>query len=624
MGTSLTATEQAKESFSLGEGVTRAALVVPYELANDDPFYRPLKIFALDPATSKLEGSIALVSVPFEPLEKCAGGGKPAGIVGRVFRIGNLPGEREIDVNLNCSKVLMSNGFDPSESDRRFHYQMVYAVCSTIYTAFRRALGRPIAWGFDGTLRTRREGDWQLVIYPHDRMAGRNAFYDHWTGEIHFGYYRGEKNLVQGRNLPAGLFYTCLSHDIIVHEVTHALLDGLRARLLVPTHPDTIAFHEAFSDLVAVFQHFTYGGVVRSAIRRSGGDVRRASILTDLAKQFGQTSGHEGGLRTAVDVVSDTDEPSQYGVDNTDPHALGSVLVSAVFEAFTTVFRRKTQRYFDLAGSTTQTAGREFPPVLVDMLAQEASRLADQFLALCTRAIDYCPPVDLRFGEYLRAMITADRDLVPDDQWAYREALVDAFRRRAIFPDDVDHLSEDALIWEKPAKPLTIPALSFAELKFRGDPQNAASGEELVRQASALGKVITQPDLMSEFGLADPDEARKKGMQVESPCIESIRSARRVGPQGQIVFDLVAEVTQTRVVKDELAQWEFYGGSTVILGPNGEVRYVVRKRIDNDVRLERQREFMTGSGQRYWNAEGGRMAMADNLIQHLHSDNPAV
>ncbi|HEY5893625.1 MAG TPA: hypothetical protein VIT91_10380 [Chthoniobacterales bacterium] len=30
------------------------------------------------------------------------------------------------------------------------------------------------------------------------------------------------------------------------------------------------------------------------------------------------------------------------------------------------------------------------------------------------------------FGEYLRALITADFDLVPDDRWAYREALIDA------------------------------------------------------------------------------------------------------------------------------------------------------------------------------------------------------
>jgi hypothetical protein len=38
-----------------------------------------------------------------------------------------------------------------------------------------------------------------------------------------------------------------------------------------------------------------------------------------------------------------------------------------------------------------------------------------------------CPPVDLRFGDFLRAMITADHDLVPDDPFGYREAIVMRF-----------------------------------------------------------------------------------------------------------------------------------------------------------------------------------------------------
>ena len=41
---------------------------------------------------------------------------------------------------------------------------------------------------------------------------------------------------------------------------------------------------------------------------------------------------------------------------------------------------------------------------------------------------DYCPPVDVRLGDYLRALVTADYDLVPDDPWGYREALVRGFR----------------------------------------------------------------------------------------------------------------------------------------------------------------------------------------------------
>src|SRR5262249_42558943 len=98
-------------------------------------------------------------------------------------------------------------------------------------------------------------------------------------------------------------------------------------------------------------------------------------------------------------------------------------------------------------------AGHGAAHELLEVLAHTASRLASHFLSICIRAIDYCPPVDLEFGEYLRALITADYNLVPDDPWAYREALIEAFARRRIFARNVETMSEDALLWRPPPKP---------------------------------------------------------------------------------------------------------------------------------------------------------------------------
>jgi hypothetical protein len=66
-------------------------------------------------------------------------------------------------------------------------------------------------------------------------------------------------------------------------------------------------------------------------------------------------------------------------------------------------------------------------------------------LNMCIRALDYCPPVDLKFGDYLRAIITADADLVADDARDYRLAFIDAFRKRGIYPEGVRMLSVDSL-----------------------------------------------------------------------------------------------------------------------------------------------------------------------------------
>ena len=40
-------------------------------------------------------------------------------------------------------------------------------------------------------------------------------------------------------------------------------------------------------------------------------------------------------------------------------------------------------------------------------------RRQDFILNICIRALDYCPPVDMTFGDYLRALVAADFDLVP-------------------------------------------------------------------------------------------------------------------------------------------------------------------------------------------------------------------
>src|SRR5688500_12617723 len=56
----------------------------PYQRARGVPLYRPLKIFTQDPAASKLEGSIALINVPYEKLEP--------GPKGAIFEVDNFDG----------------------------------------------------------------------------------------------------------------------------------------------------------------------------------------------------------------------------------------------------------------------------------------------------------------------------------------------------------------------------------------------------------------------------------------------------------------------------------------------------------------------------------------------------
>ena len=64
--------------------------------------------------------------------------------------------------------------------------------------------------------------------------------------------------------------------------------------------------------------------------------------------------------------------------------------------------------------------------------------------------------MDITFGEYFRALITADRDLVPDDDRGYRAAFIGAFRRRGIYPAFVRNLSVEGVCWDRPDVDLNL------------------------------------------------------------------------------------------------------------------------------------------------------------------------
>ena len=593
-------------TFEIGPRVARAVRGVAYERRPGDPACRPLRVFATDPTTSLVDGAVAIIEVPYEPVEP--------GPIGMLFAVDSCDqrcGGRYAPLDLDDPGVMLRDGHAPSPTDPRFHLQMVYAVSSAVYATFRRALGRHVAWGFDGDGAT-TSAPGRLTLRPF-ATGERNAYYDRSDGTVCFGYCQAPAD-AHGLNPPGSFVFTSLSHDVVAHELTHALLDGLRAHFAHPTGPDVPAFHEGFADLVALFHRFSYPDVLRAALRRARGDLTRDQLLTDIARQLGDTTGAGRALRSAVDQVG-VREPLVY-----DPalpaHAPGGVLVAAVFEAFAVVFRRKVARYVRLAGGAT-SPNAELSTDLLELLVERCGRLARQFLNMCVRAIDYCPPVDLEFGDFLRAVITADQELVPDDPWRYREALIHAFGRRRIYPRHVTCLTEDALRWSSPQRPLPpISALGFGHLQFRGDPARPAGEEELRRQARVLGAVVTDPAWRGEFGVlpaAVPD--------VDPPCIESIRSSRRIGPDGQVVFDLVAEVTQRRTARlPDGRPFDFYRGATLVLGPEGEVRYVVRKRVNNPDRERAQAAFVRDTERTLWIEERGRLQPQRQLFRLMHAE----
>ncbi len=592
------------------------------------PPFRRLRVYAFDPSLdTQLDTAVVnrvTLKVPWEVDPESGGDLLVPGPVGEYLEVVDVDPASDCfyaPVDLNQPYLLAQDGLEPSEGNPQFHQQMVYAVAMTTIRNFERALGRLALWSPrtpEEEQDPRKRYVQRLRIYPH-ALREANAFYSPVKKALLFGYFPASAS-DPGRHLPGGTVFTCLSHDIIAHETTHALLDGMHSRFIEPSNPDVLAFHEAFADIVALFQHFSFPDVLRHQIARTGGDLARQSLLGQLAQEFGQATGRSGALRDALGGFRpetgkwEPNKPDPAELDRTvEPHARGALLVAAVFDAFLSIYKSRIADLLRIAtGGTGVLPAGEAHPDLVNRLAGEAAKSAQHVLAMCIRALDYCPPVDLTFGEYLRALITADHDLVPDDDRGYRIAVIEAFRRRGIYPRDVRTLSVESLRWQPPADPHVPQAIApFVEqlLRFARQWDLSVDRREIYEKAEESRMALHQwidtnraavQNILAGLDLTKPENAFE---------VHSLRPARRIGPDGQSIVELVVEVTQRRPGYRRAETQEqalllpdpppcdfwFRGGCTLLVDiETGAIRYCVTKNIASENRLARQRRFLTG------------------------------
>lgn len=564
------------------------------------PAIRPLRVYAFDPSAGRKPNNYMTVRVDYEDLEP--------GPVGRQIAVIDYDASNELfyeAVDLDHPAVLMSNGLDPSESDPRFHQQMVYAIARETIRRFEFALGRPIRWR---TQHGRRRSDpfhKRLRIFPH-AFQQANAFYDPDLGAVLFGYFPATDNNA-GELLPGQTIFTCLSHDIVAHEMTHAIIDGQREFLTDATGPDAAAFHEAFADIVALLQHFTYADALLDTINRTGGliykttldteapktgdqpsissELPESNLLVGLAREFGKATATGDALRSAIGV-----KPNSKDIETVmEPHLRGAILVSAVFDAYFTMYVKSTRDLMRIAraGEVHYPAG-DLHPDLAKRLASEASRIAGIFLNICVRAIDYLPPVDLHLGEFLRAIITADGDLVPDDPLGFRAELIKAFRLRGIIPKGVTSYSEEALRWRSPSeRNRTAPRCKGLDYRIVTDTDTVCEKENDSRSDENRKALYA-------YAVQNPEAL---GLDPNRPIqTHSYHPIYRIIPAGKLVVDFAVEfLQQSKLPLDpntpDSPMFTFRGGSTVIFDHCGDVRYVIEKSIRNQARLQQQRGF---------------------------------
>jgi hypothetical protein len=316
--------------------------------------------------------------------------------------------------------------------------------------------------------------------------------------------------------------------------------------------------------------------------------------------QFGQARGGKAGLRSALDTKPNSDD---IHTRVNDPHFRGSILVAAVFDAFFSVYMRRADVLFRIyrASNLSTQSGQyvDLPGPMAELLAKYASETAVAFFQLCARAIDYCPPIDVTFGDFLRALITVSKDVDPADDPGVRDALMEAFRLRGIYSESASFFSEDALCWPRQDNLPPIEGLVF------GSPNGLTKVEQ-----------NTNGDVLRDW--AEKHRAAL-GLDPRLPVnVPSFHPVFRTKDDGRLRVEMIVEIIQTRDAAfgpgiPEAGSFPFRAGVTLIVeapeltreagkglvAQPPAIRFAIGRPMTGDDargREERQRSFAIAQG----------------------------
>jgi hypothetical protein len=538
---------------------------------------RKIEVVAQDPRVTRdgtTDGEVltSVVSVPWEPLV--------AGPMGYAVHVV----DHDASTGTFYEPAAMPDGDDddvvraPTSradllADPGYHAVNAYALVMNTLCRFEAALGRRVGWGIRGH---------QLKVVPH-AFEEANAFYAPDAEAIMFGYTPTDPPIFLG-----------LSHDVVVHETTHALLDALRDRFMAPSSMDQAALHEAFADIVALLSVFSFGDVLLHLIDRSIGgdgtgdaddapegmvdrrrlteDALHRSVLLGLAEEMSELDDPMRLFALRRSVTIEPDVAILQSDEFTEEHRRGEVVVAAFMRAFVAAWARRIER---LGAETSDYVDRE-------LAAEQGATIADLLITMAIRGIDYTPPIHIRFPDFLSALLTADSEVRADDtRFELRATLVEQFASYGIVPR-APGTPEVPGRWDA-----VVDLLDRTGLHLVGLQNDETELFRLVwRNREALGlnpTAFTRIASVRPCVRISPDD----GFQLRETVVELIQYVR-IEASRLVDFGLVKPDDM-----DDGEELALEGGSTLILDEYGELKFNICNHIPTledppDVRLLHQ------------------------------------
>jgi hypothetical protein len=256
-----------------------------------------------------------------------------------------------------------------------------------------------------------------------------------------------------------------------------------------------------------------------------------------------------------------------------EPHDRGELLVAAMMNSFIDIWIARLAKIGTLADGMKDRS----------LVVEEGAKVADHLLTMGIRALDYCPPTDITFPDYLSALLTIDREVVPDDsKYGYRAALLENFKAYDIAHADDAGADGTWSRWEG--------ELVYSRSHF----------DSMLRDEQEVARFLWENQRALEL---HPDAYIQ---------VESVRPCSRIGPDGFILRETVAVYTQIMTLSagelrtelkikppPEMLRTErvrIYGGGALIFDEYGQLKYQIRNRIEDAARQTDRLRYLWESG----------------------------
>lgn len=418
------------------------------------------------------------------------------------------------------------SGKEPTGADLETPEFIATSVFGTVHRTIAKfeesdVLGRPIRWAFDGP---------QLLVVPR---AGEweNAFYERESRSLQFFCF-------PDRSDPTRRIHTALSADIVAHETTHAILDGIAPDLYGALAPEALALHEAIADLGALSVALSTRPLQEAFLKETGGDLSNWTKFAGIARQFA-----EGTNQGSVFLRDLSNRLTMDQVRGGEPHVLSQVLTGAMYALWVSLYETARAR-----------KSREKPDLRPDQVAGRvlwATR--ELYERMAFRALDYLPPGEATFADYARALLAADRAGNPDFD-APRAFLRAEFVARGIVAraEDLETPTQFAEPAVEALDPETLMESDFAAYGFVND-QRALFGVPVGVPFEVRPRLATEKVYFHEKdGKSGQEKVREVLVKVawtelEPQRVAGLPGARRVAAGTTLAIDRDTRRVRVRI-----------------------------------------------------------------------------